>query len=297
MPPLYHRPALPATEIAAMLGLHRAGHGWRGNCPCCGYPDALALDVREGRPLLWCASCNDRAGLARLLRDAGGGTLLPADRPERLPRLHRADRAARIERAAAIWRGAEEIDDGTPAAKYLERRRISHVMGSPALRWRADVPHPAGGRHIALLAAVSGADGTLAGIQRVFLKLDGSKADIEPVKASIGVIAGGAVRLQPASDELTIGEGIESSAAAGALLNLPAWAAVSCGNLAKSLILPPGIRAVTIAADHDAPGLRAAETAWRRWRSEGRECRIVKPVAPDKDFNDLQRAKAQRGAR
>lgn len=67
--------------------------------------------------------------------------------------------------------------------------------------------------------------------------------------------------------------------------------------MAKSLVLPPEIRTIVIAADHDAPGLRAAEDAWRRWRAEGRECRIVKPVAQDTDFNDVQRAKARGGAR
>jgi putative DNA primase/helicase len=245
---------------------------------------------------LWCVSCADRAAIAAALRSAGGGSL-PSPRPERLPRLDRADPAARVARALAIWSGAAPIEDGSPAAKYLELRRISHVMRAPALRWRADVPHPAGGRHLALLAAVSGADGKLSGIQRVFLKTDGTKADCEPQKASLGVIAGGACRLQNASSELVVAEGIESAAAAGALLGLPAWAAISAGNLAKLLILPPEIRTIVIAADNDPAGLRAAEAAWRRWRAEGRECRIVKPVAPDEDFNDLQRAKAQRGAR
>ncbi|MGC8525250.1 MAG: DUF7146 domain-containing protein [Acidibrevibacterium sp.] len=53
----------------------------------------------------------------------------------------------------------------------------------------------AAGRRIALLAAVPGGDGSFAGLQRVLLKPDGTKADIEPVKASLGVIAGGAARL------------------------------------------------------------------------------------------------------
>ena len=289
----YHRLAPPATEIASRLGLHRAGRGWRGDCPICQYKQSLALDVKDGRPVIWCASCQDSAGLAVALRAAAGGSL-PADRPARLPRLDRADRAARIERAAAIWDGASPIEQDTPAAKYLKLRRISHVMRSPALRWRADVPHPSGGRRIALIAAITGADGTFAGIQRVFLKPDGSKADIEPVKASLGVIAGGACRLQPASLELVIGEGIESSAAAGAILGVPAWSAISAGNMARSLMLPASIRSVVIAADNDPAGLRAAEAAWRRWRAEGRSVRIVKPNQKDGDFNDLQRDAAGR---
>ena len=288
----YHPPAPDATALADRLNLHRAGRGWRGNCPCCGYRSSFALDVREGRILGWCSNCGDKAAVAAALRAAAGGSM-PAARPEKLPRLNRADPASRIERARAIWDGGEPIEADCPAALYLARRRIEHVANSSALRWRADCPHPSGGRRLALLAAVTGPAGEFAGVQRVFLKLDGSKADCEPVKASLGVIAGGAVRLQTASDTLVIGEGIESAAAAGAILGLPAWAAVSAGNLAKSMMLPAEIRSVVIAADHDAAGLRAAETAWRRWRAEGRSVRIVKPNQEDSDFNDLQREAAR----
>ncbi|WP_162800527.1 DUF7146 domain-containing protein [Acidibrevibacterium fodinaquatile] len=227
------------------------------------------------------------------MRSAAGGTL-PAPRAERLPRINRADRAARIERAKAIWDGGERIEQDTPAGLYLTRRHISHVANSPALRWRADTPHPSGGRRIALLAAVTAPDGAFAAIQRIFLKPDGTKADCEPVKASLGVVAGGAVRLQPASCEVVVGEGIESAAAAGVILGVPSWSAISCGNMAKSLVLPPGIRTIVIAADNDPAGLRAAETAWRRWRAEGRSVRIVKPNQKDGDFNDLQRDAAGR---
>ena len=289
----YHPPLPTATEIAQRLGLHRAGRGWRGDCPICQYKQSLALDVRDGRPLLWCASCQDSAGLATVLRQAAGGGVLPSPRPARLPRLDRADAAARLERARAIWDGAEEIEADTPAGKYLEMRRIAHVASSHALRWRRDTPHPSGGRRIALLARIDAPDGKFSGLQRVFLKPDGSKADIEPAKASIGVIAGGACRLQPARLELVIGEGIESSAAAGAILGLPAWSAISCGNLGRSLALPEAIRAVVIAVDRDEPGQAAAREAWRRWKSEGKQVRFATPKQAGADFNDL----AQEGVR
>ncbi len=283
----YHRPAPPAIEIASRLGLRRSRPGeWRGQCPVCSYPGAGVLTERQGRALLWCSSCADKAGLAAALRAAAGGAL-PAPRPERLPRWQRADRAARIERAAAIWRGAEEIEDGTPAALYLERRRISHVIRSPALRWRADTPHPSGGRRIALLAAVTAPDGAFAAIQRIFLKPDGTKADCEPVKASIGVIAGGAVRLQERGAELVVAEGIETAAAAGLLLGLPSWSAISAGNMARSLMLPASVLSVVIAVDNDAPGQAAAREAWRRWTREGRQVRFATPRGNGRDFADI----------
>jgi putative DNA primase/helicase len=81
--------------------------------------------------------------------------------------------------------------------------------------------------------------------------LAGQKANVEPAKATLGPLCNGAIRLDPAALETVVGEGIETSASAGLLLGLPAWAAVCAGNLAK-LILPESVRIVTIAADRDA---------------------------------------------
>jgi putative DNA primase/helicase len=284
----YHPPLPTATEIADRLGLRRSRPGeWRGQCPACSYPSAAVLSERGGRPVLWCASCADRAALAAALRSAADGTLPPADRPERLPRLDPADPAARLARAMAIWNGAEPIEAGSPAGLYLACRRIEHVMRSPALRWRSDVPHPSGGRRIALLAAITGQDGELAGVQRVYLDRDGNKANIEPVKASLGVIAGGACRLQECSEELVIAEGVETAAAAAALLGKPAWSSISCGNLGRSLALPASVRSVVIAVDNDGPGQAAAREAWRRWTREGKRVLFATPKKDGADFADI----------
>ncbi len=276
----YLKPAQNASGIAQRLGLHRAGRGWRGTCPSCGYREALALDERDGRPLLWCASGCPQPALVALLRDTGG----PPERHAEAERL-----GERIEHARALWSGGEPLTANCPAGLYLAHRKIAHVIGSPALRWRMGVPHPNGGRRLALLAAITGPDGALQGVQRIFLDRDGRKADVVPVKATLGPMAGGAVRLQPASTELAVAEGLESAASAGLLLGLPSWSAISAGNLARGMLLPPGIRSVVIAADHDEPGLRAAEAAATRWRDEGRAVRIIRACEPGCDANDILR--------
>jgi hypothetical protein len=69
-------------------------------------------------------------------------------------------------------------------------------------------------------------------------------------------------------------------------MGLPAWAAISAGNLAKGLMLPPEARHVVIAADPDEAGKRAARDAWLRWRAEGRTVQIATPYGTG-DFNDL----------
>ncbi len=274
-----------ATELAAQWNL-RAIPGrreWRGTCPLCGYASAAMLTERNGRPLAWCASCQDRDGFAALIRGTVVSTPPPDPKPERDAE---AVRKRRRKRALALWNGAEPIP-GTPAERYLCCRALPQFVHVPALRFRADTPHPGGGRHAAMLAVIVDIAGSPMAAHRTFIGPDGHKAALEPVKASLGHVKGGAIRLAPEAPEITIGEGIETSAAAGVLLGLPAWAAVSAGNLARHVQLPPTVRRIVIAADNDGPGQRAALDAARRWRTEGREVRIVVPDRAGEDFADV----------
>ena len=133
----------------------------------------------------------------------------------------------------------------------------------------------------------------MLGVHRTFLAPDGQKADVQPVKASLGPIWGGAIRLDPVAAGLVIGEGIETAASAGLMLGLPAWAAISAGNMASGLVLPPEVRAVVIASDPDTAGRSAARAAAARWRAEGRTVRITTPDTHGEDFNDMLRARTR----
>jgi putative DNA primase/helicase len=160
------------------------------------------------------------------------------------------------------------------------------------LRFRADTTHPCGGRLPALIALVCDVTGRPIGVHRTYLSRDGRKAEVVPAKASLGAIWGGAIRLQELSPGhlLVIGEGIETAASAGRLMGLPAWAALSAGNLAKGLLLPSEARVVILAADPDEAGRNAGRDAWLRWTAEGRSVRIALPEGKG-DFNDLLRAR------
>jgi hypothetical protein len=101
---------------------------------------------------------------------------------------------------------------------------------------------------------------------------------------------GGVIRLWP--DEavtrgLALAEGIESGLAA-ARLHTPIWATVDAGNLAKFPVLD-GVEALTIYADHDPAGLKAAKECARRWHAAGREVHIRAPRAPGADAADVSR--------
>lgn len=274
---------MTARDLANRLGLKRSGRAWRGTCPACGYPGTLSVrEGRGGRPLYWCASCQDRAALARAL-SSGVVAYPPVGDSEREAEA----KARKQDRAVALWNGSNAAD-GTCVASYLGRRGLDCLIGCPELRYRGDTPHPAGGRLPAMIARVVDATGTMVAIHRTYLTRDGTKAKADPPKASLGPAWGGAIRLSPHDPDrrLVIAEGIETAASAARLLRLPAWAAISAGNMAKGLVLPPEVRRVCIAADPDEPGRRAARDAWFRWRSEGRDVTIVTPNGTG-DFNDI----------
>jgi phage/plasmid primase-like uncharacterized protein len=147
-----------------------------------------------------------------------------------------------------------------------------------------------------MLTRIDDTAGRIAALHRTYLAPGGAgKAPVEPAKMTLGPTRGAAVRLWSAAERLIVAEGIETALAAAWLLRAPAWAATSAGNLGDMLVLPAIVREVIIAADHDAPGLAAAQRAAARWKGEGRVVKIAKPDQPGKDFADLAKARAAHG--
>lgn len=282
-----------AIALAGQLNLRARLSSWRGDCPSCGYHMALSLRVpRTGnRPLLFCANGCTRERLdqqAERALDTNWTPAIPADTAT----VEEA-RAAKAAAALRLWNGSGCVSHSESAGLYLRRRGLAHVIGAAALRHRPDCWHPERVRHHALIGAVTNVHGTMLGVHRTFLAPDGQKADVQPVKASLGPIWGGAIRFDPVAAGLVIGEGIETAASAGLMLGLPAWAAISAGNMASGLVLPPEVRTVVIASDPDAAGRSAARAAAARWRVEGRTVRITTPDTPGEDFNDMLRARTR----
>jgi putative DNA primase/helicase len=278
-----------ASDVAARLGLKRYPRSWRGRCPCCDYAGSTlsVRTARDGRAELYCANGCDRGDLTAAVAKAIG-------QPSSAPQVEvdaAASRERRRERALSLWCGSEPAT-GTLADRYLTARGLSGLAASPSLRFRADCPHPEGGRLPALMALVQDVTGQPIAVHRTFLARDGTKACVEPAKASLGRIWGTAIRLHPPEADLplVIGEGIETAATAGRLMGFPAWAAISAGNLAKGLVLPAEVCRVVIAADPDNAGQHAARDAWLRWNADGRSVQIATPDGSG-DFNDLLRGR------
>ena len=284
--------ALP--DLAGRLALKHHGRSWRGACPACGYAGTFAMQAGRGDAVRMFAACGcARDELVDAVRRVAGGDALPGPHRAPDPQDMQAARARRQAAALRLWNGSEAAP-GTIADAYMTGRALPGLAGSAALRFRGDCPHPEGGRLPALVALVVDAAGQPLAVHRTYLRADGSgKASVEPQKATLGPVWGGAIRLDPVVPALVIGEGIETAASAGRLLGLPAWAAVSASNLAGGLGLPGEVRSVVIAADADAPGEAAARAAALRWSAEGRAVRIARPDHADQDFNDVLRASAE----
>ena len=276
-----------AAEIAGRLGLKRQLRDYRGRCPSCGYQGFSVRQGKGGKTLWNCWGCSDREAVTAALRRVFGGSWEPPT-----PRSQESeDRQARdrIKRAAGVWERAGR-PVGSPVATYLTGRGLPDLAASEVLRFAPSTSHPQGGPGLpAMVARVQNAGGETIGCHRTYLRPDGNgKADVEPAKASLGAIWGGAIRLQPHQPgmALIVAEGIESAASAGILAGLPAWAAISAGNLGAGLVLPPEVRDVIVAADPDEVGeQRAIEAAWR-WQREGRTVRIAR-TGSEWDWNEL----------
>jgi phage/plasmid primase-like uncharacterized protein len=286
---------MSAIEIAEALNLKRAGLAYRGDCPACGYAGTFSVTEKDGRALWWCASCQDRDGLTAAVRSVvAGDWAAPAGA---VPPLA-VDPASRTRAALALWDASMPVS-GTLAAVYLAARGLVGEA-SPALRFHPALRHPnAPGTFPAMVALiVSTQTGEPVAIHRTYLRRDGSgKADLDPSKASKGPMAGGAIMLHDLrpSAPLVIGEGIESSLAAGRMMGAPAWAAVAAGNMQR--ITPPAEPSeIIIAADPDPVGQREAWAASDAWQAAGRRVRVAVPDTTGQDFNDLLRARTAREA-
>ena len=187
--------------------------------------------------------------------------------------------------ARRVWDATRPLA-GTIAERYLHARGVGHVAVAPSLRFSPALWHREAGQSFpAIVAGIQDVHGAFRGVHRIWLAPDGSdKANVDPVKKSLGSTAGGAVRLaEPEHGRLLVGEGIETTAAAMALFDLPGWAAIGTGGL-TAIELPEHVIDVVIAADRDAGGLQAAAALARRLEAEGRGVEIRLPRKGD--FND-----------
>ena len=268
-------------------------------CPCC-QPErrkgqnALTLtDGSDGRLLLNCKKSG--CAFTDILAAAGirFADYTPPD-PAIIAKREREERAQaekRAKQARAIWQEALPIG-GTVAETYLRGRGITCELPG-TLRFHPNCWHVSAKRFPAIVAAVQGAPDPA--IHRTYLRPDGSaKADVDPAKAMLGAVAGGAVRLTEAQGPLVVAEGIETGLSlASGLLGRPAtiWAALSTSGI-QGLRLPPEAGRLTIAPDGDTAGRKAAHALAERADGLGWQVSLL-PAPDGRDWNDILTMKGE----
>ncbi len=277
-------------------------HGSYGTAKCPAHDDREpSLSVRDGvdgEPVFNCFADCDWRDIKDVLRARG---LLPERGARRCrhrrirpptapkPQVVDVDQQQRIEFARRKWHEAVPIKD-TPADVYLRARGLEPGPDGwpPSLRYHSSVKHGPTGLYLpAMLGAVAiYPSREVVGLHRTFLRADGrDKAPVSNNKMMIGKCAAGAVRLTPAGPEMLLSEGIETGLSVQQATGLPVWATLSTSGL-RSVILPPEVELVIVAADGDEAGEIAAQAAARRFIAEGRKVKIARPPQ-GMDFNDV----------
>lgn len=282
---------LPSV-VGGVIKLHRAGNEWKGCCPFHADKSPSFAIYDAGRKWICFAGCGGGDVfdfVSRLhgigLRDAavmlGQGDILTT---EIAPLPPADDSGERVEEARTIWRNAVPAQS-TLAETYLRWRSLSLPI-PPTIRFTSLRYGKRGREYPCLIAAVSGEDGKLCGIQRTYLADDGrGKADVPKAKLSLGRVRCGAIRLAPVARKLVVTEGLEDGLSLQEALGLSVWVACGAGFL-PGMRLPEYVRDVAIGGDNDAAGKEAAEKAARAFAERGHGVRVFYPTAPHKDFND-----------
>ncbi len=296
------------TLVVDLLpGGHREGPEWV--CPSAASPFGCSVSVHLTGPKAgaWSAWAAGRRGDALDFAAAVLGVDLAAAMTWSVRWLGLGDSEVRIPRRVIPareepdrdpdrwrypWRSARPIAC-TLAETYLRTRELQfddpdgRVLRFAARRRRKS---PAGELecHPALLCALADVhSGEQVGIINIHLEPDGRDRLRDKKGKTVTGRGAGAVVMLSDFDEVLAGlildEGPETGIALYQYGMRPVWACGSSGTLAKFPVLT-GVEGLTIAADADGAGLRAATELAQRWREADREVFIIAP--PRGDWGD-----------
>jgi hypothetical protein len=244
----------------------------------------MAVTVEPDGGAVWfCHRCGSKGVTGR-------GHVTGRGSPDK-PTVPSADTATKTERARRTI-NASRLAKGRLPEAFVNRRGIDLPDNTPLLfnpdvwHWPSKQSLPA---MVSPIVRIDAPDNSAPmGAHLTFLRRDGSdKAKVVPARLYSGPKAGGVVKLTP-DEEITtglaIGEGIETCLAAR-MAGLPTWACLDSGNMAAFPVLS-GVECITLLADHDEAGIKAARECAARWQAAGKEARIAIPSRPGFDWND-----------
>lgn len=274
--------------------------GKHGPCPMCGGEDRFRFDNKEQRGTWICNNCGAGDGM-KLAVDYTGRPFyevateiddmirnVKPDAPQRAAMTEAQSKQALRQVAAAT----KHVQPGDLAHKYLASRHLEELIYPKALRFAESLKDGDGGVRPCMVAIVQAPDGTNATLHRTFLKPDGSgKADMRSPRKLMpaDLPDGSCVRTcEFTGGPLGIAEGIETAMSASAMFDLPVWAAINAGNLAK-WTPPDGCDEVVIFGDNDSSftGHAASYSLARRLKAKKIKVTVKIPNCVDTDWCDV----------
>jgi putative DNA primase/helicase len=198
--------------------------------------------------------------------------------------------AERIPRSMAIWSQGIPIN-GTLVEKYLTTRGCLPTADdsvADALRFHPFCPFGAYRFPTMLALMTDVVSGEPTGVHRTALIGDGSgkriMPDGMPAKMMLGRAKGAAVILGRSDPRMGIAEGIETAFSAQKIFEMPVWACLSAGGIAGFPILKC-LEHLTIFADHDKAGIKAAIACARHYQKNGIKVEVRHPTRSGDDWN------------
>jgi len=260
----------------------------RAPCPECApqhhKPRDPVLAVKiDDRGVTWkCHRCGwDSKGRGAAKREGTGSGAYLA--------INAANEQRKVDGARELWGESVPIK-GTLGETYFRNRGIGCELPPHCLRFHKDCWHSDLRRGvpavIAKMVDIKTNEGV--GIHRTYLRPDGGgKLTDVTAKKMFGRASHTAIKLTPDEDVtlgLAITEGVENGLTMLGL-GFHVWALGSAGAIAKFPVLA-GIEALTIFADMDEAGLKAANECAERWSNAGVEVAVTFPKTNKSDWND-----------
>jgi putative DNA primase/helicase len=280
-----------------------------GPCPCCGGTDRFRYDNKDQRGTFFCNTCDPGDGFELLMRyhhwtfakvraeliaalgmnDAvpPGAHIAVAPAAAVVPEI-----AQPTPHAVRLRRESIPLNECPDAVEYLKRRALWPDAACTSVKAHAGATYYDQGQQIgrypALVASVRDIAGDLVTVQVTYLAAGQKLTPHEPRKLLGGMVGrqGCAVRLRPVvGDTLGITEGVETGISASVIHDIPTWAALNAGMLAR-FTPPPAVRRLIVFADADEAGQQAAAALTTRLRDQI-EVEVRIPPGAFNDWNDV----------